>query len=141
MTQRVTHLNPAGLHRNPAFTQAVVVEGGPRTVYIGGQNAVAADGRVVGEGDLAAQTEQVRRNLEALLAAAGATVEDVITWTIAVVQGEDLRSAFEVFQRTWGTTPNPPAISVLIVAGLANPAFLIEVGGVAVTGTRAAGDG
>ncbi len=134
MTLTVTHLNPAGLHRNPAFTHAVVVEGPARTVYIGGQNAVAADGQIVGGGDLAAQAEQVFKNLETLLAAASATMQDVIKWTIYVVQGQDIRPAFGVFQRTWGTRPNPPAISVLTVAGLANPAFLVEVEAIAVTG-------
>lgn len=133
MKPTVTHLNPAGLHRNPAFTHAVVVEGAARTVYIGGQNAVSAEGQIVG-GDLAAQAEQVLTNLETLLAAAGATLQDVIKWSIYVVQGPDIRPAFEVFQRTWGARPNPPTISVLTVAGLANPAFLVEVEAIAVTG-------
>ncbi len=132
MALKVTHLNPTGLHRNPAFTHAVIVEGAARTVYIGGQNAVSAEGQIVG-GDLAAQAEQVFKNLQTLLAATGATMQDVIKWTIYVVQGQDIRPAFGVFQRTWGATPNPPAISVLTVAGLANPAFLVEVEAIAVT--------
>ena len=133
MKPRVTHLNPAGLHQNPAFTQAVVVEGSAKTIYIGGQNAVSADGQIVGAGDLAAQAEQVFRNLATILAAAGASLHDVIKWTIYVVHGQDIRPAFGVFQRTWGTQPNPPAISVLMVAGLANPAFLMEVEAIAVS--------
>ena len=43
-----------GLHRNPAFTQAVVVSGPVRTIYVGGQDAVNADGQIVGKGDIAA---------------------------------------------------------------------------------------
>jgi len=50
----ITHVNPEAMHSNPAFSQAVVVEGAARTIYVGGQNAVDADGRVVGAGDLAA---------------------------------------------------------------------------------------
>lgn len=138
MTVRITHLNPDGLHQNPAFTQAVVVEGAARTVYVGGQNAVAADGTVVGE-DLATQTEQVFANLRTLLAAAGATLGDVIKWTIYVVQGQEIGPGFGVFQRTWGGAPNPPAISVVVVAGLANPAFLVEVEAIAVTDGGQAG--
>jgi enamine deaminase RidA (YjgF/YER057c/UK114 family) len=46
MTTRITHHNPAGLPRNPAFSQAVSVEGPTRTIYVGGQNAVDADGTV-----------------------------------------------------------------------------------------------
>lgn len=137
MEPRVTHLNPAGLHNNPAFTQAVVVEGHARTVYIGGQNAVAANGQIVGGGDLESQTEQVFKNLETIVSAAGATLRDIVKWTIYVVQGQDIGPAFGVFQKTWGLNPNPPAISVIIVAGLANPAFLVEVEAIAVTGSEA----
>jgi enamine deaminase RidA (YjgF/YER057c/UK114 family) len=42
------HINPEGLHRSPAFSQAVVVELPKKTIYIGGQNGVDADGKVVG---------------------------------------------------------------------------------------------
>jgi len=135
MSASVTHLNPEGMHTNPAFTQAVVVEGAARTIYVGGQNAVGADGQIVGD-DLAAQTEQVYTNLGTVLAAAGATLHDVIKWTFYVVQGHDTRSAFGVFQRVWGTKPNPPAISVVTVVGLANPAFLVEVEAIAVTSSE-----
>jgi hypothetical protein len=41
------HINPEGLHRSPAFSQAVVVEQPTKTIYIGGQNGVDADGKVV----------------------------------------------------------------------------------------------
>lgn len=136
MPANVTHLNPEGMHTNPAFTQAVVVEGAARTIYVGGQNAVDADGQIVGD-DLATQTEQVFANLETVLAAAGATLHDVVKWTIYVVQGHDIRPGFGVFQRVWGTKPNPPAISAAIVAALANPAFLVEIEAIAVTGDAA----
>jgi hypothetical protein len=51
----VEHLNPDGLPRNPAFTQAVRVEGPGATVYVGGQNGVGGDGTV--RAGLGAQTE------------------------------------------------------------------------------------
>jgi enamine deaminase RidA (YjgF/YER057c/UK114 family) len=138
MALQVTHLNPAGMHRNPAFSQAVVVEGNARTIYVGGQNAVDAEGRVVGGGDLAAQTERTLQNLATVLAAAGARLQDVVKWTVFAVQGQDARPAVGVFQRVWGTAP-PPAISVVAVAGLANPEFLVEVEAIAVTGPAAGG--
>ena len=128
MAMRVTHLNPAGMHRNPAFSQAVVVEGNTRTIYVGGQNAVDAEGRVVGRGDLAAQTERTLENLATVLAAAGARLQDVAKWTVFAVQGQDARPAVGVFQRVWGSAP-PPAISVIAVAGLANPVTGATAGG------------
>jgi enamine deaminase RidA (YjgF/YER057c/UK114 family) len=49
-----------------------------------------------------------------------------------VVQGQSLQAGFEVFQRMWGSRPNPPAVSVLFVAGLAHPDFLAEMDAIAV---------
>ena len=130
----VQHLNPDGMHQNPAFSQAVVVEGAARTIYVGGQDAVAADGSIVGKGDLAAQTEQVFANLETVLRAAGATIHDVVKWSVYVVQGQDIRPGFAVFQRIWGQHATPPAITMAFVAELAHPDFLVEMEAIAVTG-------
>ena len=130
----VRHLNPEGMHRNPAFTQAVVVEGPARTIYVGGQNAVDANGQIVGVGDLGAQSEQVFANLTTVLAAAGATLHDVIKWNIYTVQGQDVRPALEVFQRFWGREAAPPVITGVFVAELAYPQFLVEIEAVAVVG-------
>jgi len=128
----VQHLNPETLHHNPAFSQAVAVSGAVKTVYIGGQNAVDAAGAIVGQGDIAAQTEQVMQNLQAALAAGGASLEHVIKWNLYLVQGQPLQPGFAVFQRVWNRRPNPPAITMAFVAGLANPDFLIEMDAIAV---------
>lgn len=130
----VQHLNPDGMHKNPAFTQAIVVEGAARTIYIGGQNAVSPEGKIVGAGDLAAQAEQALANVETVLGAAGATIHDVIKWTLFIVQGQDLRPGFAVFQRVWGQHPNPPAITSAFVAALAHPDYLLEMEAIAVVG-------
>ena len=129
---RVQHLNPDTLNRNPAFTNVVVVTGPVKTIYVGGQDAVDATGHIVGKGDIRLQAGQVFQNLQAALAAAGATLENVIKWNILIVQGQSLPAGFEVFQRVWGRQPNPPAITVMFVAGLANPEFLIEMDAIAV---------
>ena len=128
----VQHLNPETLHHNPAFTQAVAVSGAVKTVYVGGQNAVNTSGEIVGQGDIAAQTEQVMQNMQAALAAGGASLEHVIKWNVYLVQGQPLQPGFEVFQRVWNRRPNPPAITMAFVAGLANPDFLIEIDAIAV---------
>ena len=128
----VQHLNPATLHHNPAFSQAVAVSGAVKTVYIGGQNAVDVTGAIVGKGDIAAQTEQVMQNLQAALAAGGASLEHVIKWNLYLVQGQPLQPGLEVFQRVWNRRPNPAAISMAFVAGLANPDFLLEMDAIAV---------
>ena len=132
MAGTVQYLNPEGLHQNPAFTQVISISGAAKTVYVGGQNALNADGEIVGKGDLAAQTEQIFHNLRLALGGADARLEHVVKWTIYVVQGQDIRSGFGVFGRVWGERPNPPVITVLVVAGLANPEFLAELEAVAI---------
>ena len=137
MSPAVTHVNPKEMHSNPAFSQAVVVAGAAKTIYVGGQNAIDADGQIVGAGDLAAQTEQTLRNIETVLKASGAGRDDVVKWTILVVQGQDINAVFAAFQRVWGASARPPIITFAFVAGLANPEFLVEIEVMAVTGVRA----
>jgi enamine deaminase RidA (YjgF/YER057c/UK114 family) len=129
----IQHLNPDGLIKNPAFSQAIAVSGPHKVVYVGGQDAVDGQtGQIVGKGDLRAQTQQVFHNLRVALEAAGAGLADIVKWTIYLVQGQDPRPAFQVAQQEWGPRPNPPTISMLVVAGLAHPDFLIEIDAVAV---------
>jgi enamine deaminase RidA (YjgF/YER057c/UK114 family) len=121
---RIEHLNPDTLHKNPAFTQVVTVEGPAKLVIVGGQNAVDTDGNVVGD-DLATQTEQALRNLLAALEAAGASQQDVVKLGIYIVQGQDIGEGFAAAQRVWGM--HATAITGVFVAGLANPRFLVEI--------------
>jgi enamine deaminase RidA (YjgF/YER057c/UK114 family) len=128
----VQHLNPEALPRNPAFTQAVVVTGPAKTIYIGMQNAVDVSRTIVGKGDIAAQTGQTLKNLQACLEAAGARPEHLIQWTIYIAQGHSLQAAFEVGQRWWGNRPNPPANTVILVPAFVPPDFLIGIEAIAV---------
>ena len=126
-----TYLNPDSLVRNPAFTQAVAVDGPARTIFVSGQNAVLPDGTVTGD-TLAEQAGQALANVRAALAAAGATLQDVVRWTVAVVAGQPVAEGFAAFREAWGDAPDPPTISVHMVAGLANPRFLVEIDAIAV---------
>jgi enamine deaminase RidA (YjgF/YER057c/UK114 family) len=129
---QVQYINPDDLAKNPAFTNVVTVTGPVKTVYIGGQDAVDASGAIVGKGDLKAQTEQILKNIQAALAAAGAQPEHVVKWNIYVVQGQSVQEGFAAFQSVWGNQPNPPAITVTFVAELAHPDFLAEMDAIAV---------
>jgi enamine deaminase RidA (YjgF/YER057c/UK114 family) len=128
----VRHLNPAGLAKNPAFTQAVAVTGPATTIYIGMQTAVDGSGAIVGRGDIAAQTEQTLKNVQACLEAAGAGPEHIVQWTICIAQGQPLQPAFAAGQRWWGQRANPPANTVLVVVGFPHPDFLVGIEAVAV---------
>lgn len=131
MNNKIQYINPDGLPKNPAFSQVVVTQGKGKTIYVGGQNAVNAKGEIIGKGDLAEQTEQVMKNLEAALKACGATFENIVKLTIFIVQGENLYSGFQSSQKYLGHLKNPPAISVVIVTALANPDFLVEIDAIA----------
>lgn len=131
-TGQVQFINPDTLNKNPAFSNVIVVTGAVKTVYVGGQDAVDASGTIIGKGDIKAQTQQVLKNIQAALSAGGAQLEHVIKWNLYVVQGQPLQEGFEAFMQMWGHRPNPPAITMAFVAGLANPDFLVEMDAIAV---------
>ncbi len=133
MNGKIEHINPDGLMKNPAFSQVVTTQGNGKTIYIGGQDAVNSRGEIIGKGDIAKQTEQVMQNLQTALDASGATFQNLVKLTIYLVQGQNLYSGFEVSQKFLGNLTNPPAICVLIVTGIANPNFLIEIEATAFT--------
>jgi 2-iminobutanoate/2-iminopropanoate deaminase len=129
---RIEHHNPPALHRNPAFTQVVTIHGADCLVFVGGQNAVDASGNIVGE-TLASQTEQALRNVLTALASVNASQEHVTRLGIYFVQGHDPREAYGAAQRIWGA--HPTAITVLGVAALGNPSFLVEIEATAAVAT------
>lgn len=127
----VQYVNPPELVQSPAFSHAVVVEQPARTVYVGGQNGVDATGAVVGVG-LAEQTARAVDNTRAVLAAAGCRFADVVSWTVAVVAGQDLREGYAAMHPALADREAPPIVTVLQVAALAVPGALVELSAVAV---------
>jgi enamine deaminase RidA (YjgF/YER057c/UK114 family) len=127
MNGKIQYINPEGLTKNPAFSQVVTTQGNGKTIYIGGQDAVNAKGEIVGKGNIALQTEQVMENIQTALAACDASFENLVKLSIFVVNGQDLYSGFQVSQKYLGHLKNPPALSVLVIAGLAHPDFLVEI--------------
>jgi enamine deaminase RidA (YjgF/YER057c/UK114 family) len=126
----VRHINPEGLHRSPAFSQAVVVEQPAKTIYIGGQNGVDANGKVVGA-TVGEQARQAFRNLATILESEGASLANIVHWSIAAVDGHTFDEGVAAFQQVWNPADPPPAITVHVVAGL-GPGFLVEINAVAV---------
>ncbi len=124
-----TLLRPEGLVRSPAFSHVAVVPPGATTIYVGGQNAVTGDGTLVGEGDVAVQVRQVMTNLHVALAAAGASVQDLVMMTIVVVDGVDIGAAYP--EAAAGLAGAAPTVAVVRVAGLVVPGALVEVSAVA----------
>ncbi len=128
----IEHINPQGMHHNPAFSQAILLPAGARTLLIGGQNAVDANGQVVGKGDLGAQTAKALENLQLCLEAGGATLEQLVQVKIYLAGDVDIRPGFGAWMAVWGTRANPPTVTGLRVHGLANPDYLVEIEAMAV---------
>lgn len=125
-------INPEGLHRNPAYSQAVILPAGARTLLIGGQNAVDMEGNLVGKGDLGAQTTKAVDNLVKCLDAAGGKLEDLAKVTIYIVGDQDIRPGFGAWMARWGDRKDPPAVTGIRVAGLTHPDYLVEIEAIAV---------
>lgn len=127
MSLNVEHLNPPGLRVNPAFTNVIVTTGAAKRIIIGAVDPVDEQGALVGGGDIVAQTEQIFRNLKISLAAAGATLENVVIWRIFVLEGQSLQAGASVFFREWGQRPNPPANTIVFVPALGYPGALLTL--------------
>jgi enamine deaminase RidA (YjgF/YER057c/UK114 family) len=124
------HLQPTGLSINPSYSHVAVTDR-PKTIYVSGQVSMDADGKLVGEGDLAAQTEQVLRNLGLALAAANATFADVVKITTFVVDyTQEARGLIANVRSKFFPTP-PPASTLVGVSALALPGWLIEIEAIA----------
>jgi reactive intermediate/imine deaminase len=130
MVPMVRRLNPEGVHAPTGYTHLVEVTGG-RTLYVSGQVALDKSGALVGAGDLRAQTKQVFENMKAVLAGAGAGLDDIVKITIFMTDLSDLPSFREVRNATF--PKQLPASTLVQVQRLARPEFLLEVEAVAVT--------
>jgi reactive intermediate/imine deaminase len=100
------------------------------TIYVSGQVAYNADGQLVGEGDIGAQTRQVFQNIKDVLAAAGAGLDDIIKINTYITDQSKFMDMLAVRSEIFGN--NPPASTAVVVAGLAFPGLLIEVEAIAV---------
>jgi enamine deaminase RidA (YjgF/YER057c/UK114 family) len=86
---------------NSHYTDAVVAGPG-RTSYISNQGASDKTGELVGRGDITAQTRKTLDNMKIALAAAGATLADVVKVTVYLGNVEDRQKVNEVRRSTSG---------------------------------------
>jgi 2-iminobutanoate/2-iminopropanoate deaminase len=131
---RMTRSNPDTVARPVGnYSQAVRVETAEATwIYVSGQVALDLDGNLVGAGDLRAQTRQVYENLQAILAADGATFDDVVKANTYLTTADDIAGMRE--ERD-GFLSEPPASTAVRISALVVPGALIEVDLVAVIAT------
>ena len=116
--------NPAGV-AGPfgSYSHGIEVESPMRLVFGSGQTGVDTDGRI-GE-DIEEQSRLLWRNIQEVLAGAGMKISDIAQLTMLLVRREDLGIAREI--REEYLDGHRPASTLLFVAGLAHPDWLIEV--------------
>jgi 2-iminobutanoate/2-iminopropanoate deaminase len=122
---QVKRSNPPALSKPTGYTHIVEVSGPGKTIYISGQIALDKDGNVVGGGNMKAQAEQVFKNLQAALDAAGAKFSDVVKMNTYITDMAQAPAVREVRARYFGDTV--PASTLVQVAGLARPEFMLEI--------------
>jgi enamine deaminase RidA (YjgF/YER057c/UK114 family) len=125
----VRFINPQTLAKPPSYTHVVEVTGPCRTVYISGQLGTDRDGNV--SGDFRAQAVQVFKNLEAALAAVGATFKDVVKVNSYLADIADLPVLRDV-RAPYLNSAALPASTTIAVSGFARPGALLEIEVVAV---------
>jgi enamine deaminase RidA (YjgF/YER057c/UK114 family) len=125
-------VNPPELSPPVGFAHAVVASAG-RTVYLGGQTAQGQDGAIVGA-TILEQFDVAAGNVITALAAAGGLPEHVVSLTIYVADMPAYRAALpglgSIYRRHFGK--HYPAMALLGVAELFDPAALLELLGTAV---------
>jgi 2-iminobutanoate/2-iminopropanoate deaminase len=125
------YIKPAGVSRANAAAAAYdhAVRVGD-TVYISGQVARNAQGETVGVGDFEAQAVQVHENLKLVCQAAGGTIEDIVTVNIYMLDRAN-RAVLNEVRKRYHAGPDYPCSTLLIIDGLANPDFQLEISAVA----------
>ena len=103
------------------------------TLWVSGMLATDAAGNLVGEGDVVAQAEQVFKNIEAVLDAAGATFADVVKVVVYVRNMDDRPAINPIRQKYFGESR--PASTLVEVSRLALPGALVEIDAVAYVGS------
>ena len=130
-------LRPEGVAHANGYSHVVISQPG-NLIFISGQIATDANGKLVGPGDLRAQSVQVFENLKKALASAGATFNDVvkITWYIKAYKPESL-PVLRGVRDMYVNKSSPPASTLVGVASLFQEDYLLEVEAIAVVPVKA----
>ena len=124
----IQHINPSTVGPPRGYSHVVKDSS---TVYVAGQVARNRDGKTVGVGDAKAQTEQVFKNLEAVLTAVGCNLSHIVKTTIFMTHREDIPVYREV-SANYLPVDGLPANTLVLCSGLADPDFRIEIEAIAI---------
>ena len=119
----ITTSNPPAVRAPTGYTHGLLLEGVERRLIISGQVGVAQDGSVPNTG--AGQITQVFANLRAVLEANGMSVTNLVKTTVFLTDRSLLASFRAARDAVYGG--HAPCSTLLFVAGLADPRFVVEI--------------
>ena len=105
------------------YSHGIEIDEASRVLYGAGQTGVGPNG-VVGDG-IAAQSELVWQNIKAVLASADMDISNIVQLNLLLVDRKDFPEAMRIRDAMLGD--HRPASTLMYVAGLARPEWLIEI--------------
>ena len=112
------------------YSQLALATGTTQRLEIAGQVGIHPDGTLAT--GLAAQLDAAFANVDAALAAANMTRANLMKITVYLTENTPASvTTYRARRDAWAGTATPPAATLLIVAGLANPGWLVEIDAVA----------
>lgn len=127
---RMEVIQPKTVHDTTAYSYSHAVRLGD-LIFLAGEVARDKDGKLVGKGDVKAQTEQVFKNLKAVLEAAGSSLSKVAKVTVFTTKLEYRPIIHEVRARAFKEAGHLPASTLAVVTSLADPDWLVEIEAIA----------
>jgi 2-iminobutanoate/2-iminopropanoate deaminase len=113
------------LFDSPAPLSMATMTQSVQLMHISGQVPQDATGKTIGPGNIEEQTIQVIENIKTLVSEGGGSLSDICKITIFLTSRDHLPTVMDV-RRRYFARPYP-ATSAVIVVGLANPEWMIEV--------------
>jgi len=127
-------ISPKGVFKPNAPTSLATLTKGDSVVHIGGQMPVNELGELVGKQDIEAQSIQVIKNMIAVVESEGGDAKDICRITVYLLDRRYLPKIMDVRKRFFKEPY--PTTTVVVVAGLANPDWLVEIEGTAVLSNK-----
>jgi enamine deaminase RidA (YjgF/YER057c/UK114 family) len=124
------NLFPEGVSKPTGHWTTVTTARPGKLVFVSGLTAKNERGEIVGVGDVRAQTRQVCENLRAAMRAAGGSLADIMRVDVYIKDMAGFKDIHDIRREYFG--PNPPASTMVAVAGFTNPDMLIEINAIAV---------
>ena len=130
-------INPPTLARPRGFSHGILVTGG-RLLFLAGQTGSDAEGRIVAPGDLVAQYEQILRNLQTVVEAAGGKMQDITKINIFVRDRDDYLANLQLLGKVHRSFFGAyyPATALFEISRFFQDEALIEIEGIAVLGAH-----